>query len=64
MLADYHTHTYYSDDSECPMEDMIKRAIAIGLDEIAFTEQQEIPHFYKWWDELQITRRSLDFYML
>ncbi len=38
MLADYHTHTYYSDDSECPMEDMIKKAIAIGLDEIAFTE--------------------------
>ena len=20
MLADYHTHTYYSDDSECPMK--------------------------------------------
>ncbi len=26
--------------------------------------EQEIPHFYKWWDELQITRRSLEFYML
>lgn len=26
--------------------------------------EQEIPHFYKWWDELRITRRSLDFYML
>ena len=38
MLADYHTHTYYSDDSECPMEDMVKKAVAIGLDEIAFTE--------------------------
>ena len=37
MLADYHTHTYYSDDSECPMEDMVKKAVAIGLDEIAFT---------------------------
>ena len=32
MLADYHTHTYYSDDSECPMEDMVKKAVAIGLD--------------------------------
>ena len=38
MKADYHVHTYYSDDSECPMEDMVQRAIAIGLDEIAFTE--------------------------
>lgn len=38
MKADYHVHTYYSDDSECPMEDMVKRAIAVGLDEIAFTE--------------------------
>ncbi len=38
MFADYHTHTYYSDDSECPMEDMVTRALEIGLDEIAFTE--------------------------
>ena len=36
--ADYHVHTYYSDDSECPMEDMINRALQLGLDEIAFTE--------------------------
>ena len=35
MLADYHTHTYYSDDSECPMEEMVRKAVAIGLDEIA-----------------------------
>lgn len=38
MNADYHVHTYYSDDSECPMEVMIKEAISLGLDEIAFTE--------------------------
>lgn len=38
MLADYHVHTYYSDDSECPMEDTVKRALELGLDEIAFTE--------------------------
>ncbi|MDD3253974.1 MAG: histidinol-phosphatase HisJ family protein [Lachnospiraceae bacterium] len=36
--ADYHVHTCYSDDSECPMEDMVKRAIALRLDEIAFTD--------------------------
>lgn len=38
MLADYHVHTYYSDDSECPMEEMVNKALQIGLDEIAFTE--------------------------
>ncbi|MDO4174204.1 MAG: histidinol-phosphatase HisJ family protein [Eubacteriales bacterium] len=38
MLADYHVHTYYSDDCQCPMEDMIQAALRIGLDEIAFTE--------------------------
>lgn len=38
MKTDYHVHTYYSDDSDCPMEEMIEKGIAIGLDEIAFTE--------------------------
>lgn len=38
MNADYHVHTDYSDDSECPMEQMVEKGIEIGLDEIAFTE--------------------------
>lgn len=38
MLADYHVHTYYSDDSECPMERMLERAVHLGMDEVAFTE--------------------------
>lgn len=38
MLADYHVHTSFSDDSEYPMEEAVKRAIALGLDEICFTE--------------------------
>lgn len=38
MLADYHMHTSFSEDSQCPMEDMVQRAIQLGLDEIAFTE--------------------------
>lgn len=38
MKADYHVHTYYSDDSETPMEDQIRRALEIKLDEICFTE--------------------------
>lgn len=38
MLADYHLHTSFSDDSQTPMEDMVQRALALGLDEICFTE--------------------------
>lgn len=38
MFADYHVHTYYSDDSEYPMEEVIKDAISLGLEEICFTD--------------------------
>lgn len=33
MLADYHVHTEFSDDSTYPMEQVVKDAIALGLDE-------------------------------
>lgn len=38
MLADYHIHTNYSNDSTYEMEDTIKQAIKLGLDEICITE--------------------------
>lgn len=38
MLADYHMHTSFSDDSTYPMEEVVKRAISLGLNEICFTE--------------------------
>lgn len=38
MLADYHMHTNFSDDSTYEMEDAVKKAISIGLNEICFTE--------------------------
>lgn len=38
MLADYHVHSQFSDDSEYPMEDVVKDAIGLGLDEICFTD--------------------------
>lgn len=65
MKADYHVHTYYSDDSECPMRDMVRRAIEIGLDEIAFTEH--VDHgvkttlncdYDKYFDELAFMREE------
>lgn len=38
MNADYHVHTSFSDDSEYPMEEVVKKAISLGLQEICFTE--------------------------
>ncbi|MDE6740195.1 MAG: histidinol-phosphatase HisJ family protein [Lachnospiraceae bacterium] len=38
MFADYHVHTEFSDDSVYPMEQVIKDAIAMQMDEICFTD--------------------------
>ena len=38
MLADYHMHTFYSDDSSLPMETAVRKAICLGFDEICFTD--------------------------
>ena len=38
MLADYHVHTQFSDDSVYPLEDVIRDAVSMGLDEICITD--------------------------
>lgn len=38
MYADYHLHTYYSDDSDYPMEQLVRDAIQLGLSELCFTD--------------------------
>ena len=38
MFADYHVHTQFSDDSVYPMEQVIKDAAAMGMEEICFTD--------------------------
>lgn len=38
MLCDYHVHTNYSDDSEYLMEDVVKDAIAMRMEELCFTD--------------------------
>jgi len=41
VRADYHVHTSFSDDSETLMEEAVLHAIAVGLDEICFTEHMD-----------------------
>lgn len=38
MLCDYHVHTEFSDDSEYPIEQVVRDAIALGLNELCFTD--------------------------
>ena len=38
MRVDYHVHTAFSDDSDYAMEQVVQDAIAMGLDEICFTD--------------------------
>lgn len=57
MKCDYHLHSYYSDDSKTPMNDQIKRAIELGLDEMCFTEHVDYG-IKRDWDEGNITYRE------
>lgn len=41
MFVDYHMHSQFSNDSKTPMEDMVQRAVDLGLDEICFTEHMD-----------------------
>lgn len=41
ITGDFHVHTNFSGDSDTPMEEMIKRAIKIGLTKICFTDHMD-----------------------
>lgn len=51
MFADYHVHSAFSDDSEYPMEEVIKQAIKIGLEELCFTEHVDYGVKNEWQHE-------------
>ena len=56
MLCDYHIHSVYSDDSWYEMEDIVKDAIDLGLDEIVFTDHVDYG-IKKDWDEGEVEYR-------
>lgn len=41
IIADYHVHSDFSSDSDTPMEQMIERAIKLGLKRICFTDHMD-----------------------
>lgn len=58
MLADYHVHTEFSDDSAYPMENVVKDAIRIGLDEICFTDHVDYGVKVDWNSETKTIYRN------
>ena len=57
MFADYHVHTNYSDDSEYAMEEVVKDAISLGLEEICFTDHVDYGVKRDWDDPRGMTYR-------
>lgn len=57
MKADYHVHTEFSDDSVYEMEEVVKDAINLGLDELCFTDHVDYG-IKKDWHEGNIEYRS------
>lgn len=41
ILADYHVHSEFSSDSNTPMEQMIERALELGLKTLCFTDHMD-----------------------
>ena len=56
MLADYHIHTEFSDDSVYPMEDVIRDAVQMGMEEICITDHVDYG-VKKDWDQVEISYR-------
>lgn len=62
MYSDFHVHTYYSDDSGYPMEDVVKDAIKKGITDICFTDHVDYgikPDQNELTDEVRLAIRSV-----
>lgn len=61
MFCDYHTHTVFSSDSMYPMEDCVKDAISIGIDEICFTDHVDYG-IKDDWEDLRNNRATKKYF--
>lgn len=58
MLADYHVHTAFSDDSVYPLEEVIRDAIRMGMDEICITDHVDYGIKEDWGSGKEIRYRN------
>ena len=61
MFCDYHTHTVFSSDSMYPMEDCIKDAISLGIEEICFTDHVDYG-IKDDWDDLRNNKATKKYF--
>ena len=61
MFCDYHTHTIFSSDSMYPMEDCIKDAISLGIEEICFTDHVDYG-IKDDWDDLRNNKATKKYF--
>ncbi len=47
IIADYHVHSNFSGDSQAPMEQVIERAIQLGLKMLCFTDHMDYDYPHK-----------------
>ena len=52
IIADYHTHTYFSSDSNTEPEAQIQSALKKGLSYLCFTDHEDMDYCYP--DEFQL----------
>ena len=60
MYADYHLHSEFSDDSKESMDNQIRRAIELGLNEMCFTDHVDYGIKKDWDDPSGIQWRGGD----
>ena len=44
MIGDYHVHTKFSSDCNSEPEELIKKAISLGMNEICFTDHVDFDY--------------------
>ncbi len=59
MLADYHIHSDFSDDSKEPMENIIIRAMELSFDEICFTDHVDYGIKFDYGEEIEINGKQI-----
>lgn len=63
VTADYHLHSYFSGDSEAPMEEMIRKGISLGLSSLCFTEHMDMDYVYVKPEEQGMFELNTDSYL-
>ena len=64
ITTDYHCHTDFSSDSSTPMEEMIKRALSLGMTHLCFTEHMDFDYPYPTEEEQGMFDLNTEAYLL